>query len=130
MEKIVTIKNEYNSLETLHDFLKTISSFECSIEYDKWEVRTNTNGQMEQCLVLKKSGMHAVKLYFPRENVLKISYIVPSLIMNAYFGKSVKRRRDVIEIIAGKIKEVLLAPAQKKAFKELEKVVYRATMQN
>ncbi|WP_299136378.1 hypothetical protein [uncultured Tenacibaculum sp.] len=128
MEKIVTIKTEYNSLETLHNFLKNASSFECSKEYDKWEVRTDANGQMEQCLVLKKSGMHAVKLYFPRENTVKISYIIPNSFMNAYFGKSVKARRDILEIVTGKIKEVLLAPAQKKAFKELEKVVHKATM--
>ncbi len=128
MEKIVTIKNEYNSLETLQGFLKTASSFDCSKEYDKWEVRTDANGQMEQCLVLKKSGMHAVKLYFPRENTVKISYIIPNSFMNAYFGKSVKARRDILEIVTGKIKEALLAPAQKKAFKELEKVVHKATM--
>ncbi len=123
MEKIITIKKEYNSLDKLYNALKTISSYNCTKEYDKWEVRTDTNGQMAQCIVLKKSGMHAVKIYFIGENKVKINYIIPNSLMNAYFGKSVKLRRSIIEILAGKIKEIVLAPAQKKAFQELEMVV-------
>lgn len=128
MEKTIKVKNEYNSLDTLQRFLKTISSYECLKEYDKWDVRTDTNGQMEQCLVLKKSGMHAIKLYFVNESTVKLNYIIPNSLLNAYFGKSVKARRDIIEIITGKIKEALLAPAQKKAFQELEVVVNKATV--
>lgn len=123
MEKIITIKNEYNSLDLLHKFLKTESSFESSKEYDKWEYRTGTNGQMAKCIVLKKSAMHAIKLYFTEENTIKMNHIIPSSLMNAYFGKSVKARRNIIEIIAEKIKQTMLVPGQKKAFEELETVV-------
>ncbi|SDH49203.1 hypothetical protein SAMN04489796_10353 [Winogradskyella thalassocola] len=42
--------------------------------------------------------------------------------MHAYFGKSQKRYRNVLEIVTGKIKDTLLAPAQRKAFKEMEQV--------
>lgn len=123
MEKTITIKNEYNSLDTLHQFLKTASSFECSKTYDIWEQRTDANGQMEQCIVLKKSSMHAIKVFFVNENTVKINYVIPNKIMHAYFGKSVKAYRNILDIIAGIIKDALLASAQKKAFEELEQAL-------
>lgn len=128
MEKIITIKNEYNSLDILHDFLKNEATFETSKDYDIWEQRTDTNGQMEQCIILKKSNMHAVKLFFTEGNSVKINHIIPNKMMHAYFGKSVKARRGIIELLTGKVKEVLLAPAQKKAFEELEEVVKKAAI--
>lgn len=119
MEKTINVKKEYNSLDSLLSYLKSSSSLECSKEYDIWEMRTDVNGQMEQCLVLKKSAMHGLKIHFPNERSLKMSYIIPNKIMNAYFGKSEKARRNIIEIIAGIIKQTVLAPSQKNAFVEL-----------
>lgn len=120
MEKTMLLKNEYSSLDVLHNFLKETSSFESFKEYDTWDVRTDSNGQIAQCIVLKKSGMHAVKLYFTKPNEVKITCIIPSKIMHAYFGKSVKARQNSIEVLTGKLKELLLAPTQQKVFKELE----------
>lgn len=128
MENIITIKKELTSLDTLNTFLKTASSFECSKEYDIWETRTDANGQMAQCIVLKKSSMHAVKLFFVNEDTVKVNYIIPNKVMNAYFGKSQKRYRNILEIVAGQIKGVVLAPAQKKAFEELESVIRKASL--
>lgn len=122
MEKSMKIKNEYNSLDTLNTYLKTASSFESSKEYDSWDDRTNANGQMEQCLVLKKSNMHGMKVHFENDSTLKMTYIIPNKVMHAYFGKSEKRYRSILEIVTGKIKDTLLAPAQNKAFKEMEEV--------
>ncbi|NRD20041.1 hypothetical protein HNV08_08270 [Winogradskyella eckloniae] len=122
MEKTIKIKNEYNSLDTLYSYLKTATSFESSKEYDSWEVRTNIHGQMEQCLVLKKSNMHGMKVYFENENSLKMTYIIPNKIMQAYFGNSQKRYQNVLEIVTGKIKNILLTSSQNKAFKEMEQV--------
>jgi hypothetical protein len=82
---------------------------------------------MEQCLVVKKSSMHAVKLFFVNENTIKVSYIIPNKIMQAYFGKSVKARRNIIEIISGAIKQVILAGPQQKAFDELEQSINKIT---
>ena len=127
MEKIITVKNEYNSLDRLHNYLKTASSFECDKEYDVWEQRTDANGQLAKCVVLKKSNMHAVKIYFTEENKVKVNHIIPNKMMHAYFGKSVKARRNILEIITGLIKGAVLAPGQKKAFEELEKVLYKAS---
>lgn len=123
MEKVISIKKEYNSLDTLSEFLKSSSSFECSKDYDIWEQRTDSNGQMEQCVILKKSSMHAVKLFFTEGNKVKITHIIPNKMMNAYFGKSVEARKNILEVITGKIMEVVLAPAQKKAFEEMEQVL-------
>lgn len=127
MEKIITIKNEYNSLEKLYEFLKTTSSFECSKNYDKWDTRTDSNGQMAKCILLKKNSMHAIKIFFASNNTIKMDYIIPNSVMNAYFGKSEKARLNIIEVIAEKVKNSLLASAQKKAFEELEAVVNKAT---
>ncbi|WP_442266742.1 hypothetical protein ACSIGC_03320 [Tenacibaculum sp. ZS6-P6] len=125
MEKLITINNQHNSLDTLFESLKTISDFDCSKEYDRWEMRTETNGEMAKCIVLKKSNMHAIKIYFISDNTLKINHIIPNSIMNAYFGKSQKARKDIIEIVTGKIKEILLAPSQQKAFNELENEIIK-----
>ena len=91
MEKQITLKQDYNTLDKVLDFLKTESNLEFSKDYDSWDVRTDSNGQMEQCLVIKKSGMHGMKAYFPEENSLKMTYIIPNKLMNAYFGKSQKK---------------------------------------
>jgi len=125
MQKTINLKNEYNSLDSLQNFLKTASNFECSKEYDIWEQRTDANGQMAQCLVLKKSNMHAVKAYFTKDNTVKIDHIIPNKIMQAYFGKSVKARRNVLEIITGAITQAVLAGPQKKAFEEMEQVFHK-----
>jgi hypothetical protein len=123
MEKLITVKNEYNSLDSLNKYLKQSSSFESSTEYDNWEHRIDATGQLEKCVVIKKSAMHGMKLHFEKDNTLKMTYIIPNKVMHAYFGKNEKRYRSIIEIVAGKIKGALLAPAQKKAFEEMEQVV-------
>lgn len=119
MEQLISVKNEYASLDKIEAFIKKETSFEVKQDYDRWEVRTDENGQMEKCLIIKKSNMHGVKLYFTEENTLKINYIIPNKLMNAYFGKSPKKYQNIIEIITGKIKEMLLASSQKKAFEEI-----------
>tara|TARA_R110000765_G_scaffold366084_2_gene456209 strand:+ start:365 stop:748 length:384 start_codon:yes stop_codon:yes gene_type:complete len=126
MENVIEIKAEYNSMDKLYNYLKTVSEFECSKEYDVWEHRTNNNGQMAQCIVLKKSGMHAIKLFFVNDNAVKINHIIPNKMMHAYFGKSAKARQSILEILTGKIKEVVLAGSQQKVFEELEKVIKKA----
>jgi len=125
MENLITIKSEYNTLDKLHEFLKKDSNYEYSKEYDIWEHRIDANGQMEECLVIKKSSMHAIKIFFINENTVKINYIIPNKMMHAYFGKSVKARRNILEIITGLIKGAVLAPSQKKAFEELEQVLLK-----
>lgn len=123
MEKLITINNNLNSLDKLQEVLKKEVIYECSKEYDIWEMRTDKNGQMAQCVVVKKSNMHAVKLFLINENTVKMSYIIPNKIMQAYFGKSVEARRNIIEIIAGIIKQAVLAGPQQKAFDELEQKI-------
>ena len=120
MENLITIKNQYHSLDELQNALKNNSNYNCTKEYDIWEQRVDINGNLAQCLVLKKSNMHAVKLFFINENTLKANHIIPNKIMQAYFGKSQKAYQNVLEIITGKIKAAVLEPAQKKAFFEIE----------
>lgn len=129
MEKLITINNNLNSLDKLQEVLKKEAIYECSKEYDIWEMRTDKNGQMTQCVVVKKSNMHAVKLFFINENTVKMSYIIPNKIMQAYFGKSVEARRNIIEIIAGIIKQAVLAGPQQKAFDELEQNINKIIAQ-
>lgn len=126
MEQIIKIKSEYNSLDKLQNYIKKESSFETSQDYDSWEHRTDANGQMEKCIVIKKSSMNGVKVFFSKEDTIKVNHIVPSKTMNAYFGKSQKARRNIIEIISGKITQTLLSGGQKKAFEELSGVFNNA----
>lgn len=119
MEQIISVKSEYASLEKIEAFLKKETSFEVKQEYDSWEMRTDSNGQMEKCVVIKKGSMHGAKIHFTKDNAMKVSYIIPNKIMNAYFGKSQQKYQSVIQIIAGKIKDVLLSGSQKTAFEEI-----------
>lgn len=128
MENTINIKSEYNTLDALNQQLKNTSGLEVSKEYDVWEHRIDSNGQMAQCIVLKKSAMHGMKIHFQDDNKLKMTYIIPNKMMHAYFGKSQKRYQNIVEIITGKIKELVLAPNQKKAFLELEDVVKKAVL--
>lgn len=123
MENLIEIKTEFNTLDKLKEFLESESTYKCSKEYDTWEQRVNIQGKMEQCILLKKNNMHAIKIFFANSNTVKINYIIPNKVMHAYFGKSVKARRNIVEIVTGLIKNALLAPSQKKAFNELEAVV-------
>lgn len=125
MENLITISNQCNSLDQLHNILKSSTNLKCTKEYDIWEQRIDNNGNLAQCLVLKKNNMHAVKLFFINENTLKANHIIPNKIMQAYFGKSQKAYQNVIEIITGKIKTAVLEPAQEKAFYEIETEVVR-----
>lgn len=125
MEKQIRIKIEYNTLDKVLDLVKKESSYHCSKEYDSWDIRTDLNGQMEKCLIIKKSSMHGMKVHFTKENELMMSYIIPNKLMNAYFGKSVKASRNILEIITGVIKTALLSGSQKKAFEEMEFVLLK-----
>lgn len=123
MESLLKIQNQYNSLDSLKAFIKTQTDYECSIEYDIWEGTIDANGQMAQCLVIKKSGMHAVKALFVNDSTLKVSHFIPNKVLNAYFGKSVKAYRSILEIAGEAIKNSLLKDSQQKAFDELEKLI-------
>jgi len=47
--------------------------------------------------------------------------------MNAYFGKSVKARRSILEVVGGMVTQTVLKDGQEKAFKELEAFVAKAS---
>lgn len=119
MQSILEINEEFASLDKIVNYINTNTSFGASIVYDHWEVRTDTNGQMEQCVLIKKSGMHGAKAYFIYKNTLNIGYIIPNKVMDAYFGKSQKAYKNILDIVAGSIKNVLLANSQKNAFNEI-----------
>lgn len=119
MEKIITIKKEYGSLEKLLEFLKLSSGYDCSLNHDKWNIRRDENGQIEQCLLIKKSGMHGLNVYFLDENTIEVHYTIPNMLLHAYFGKSQKQYRRIDEIILGKVRDLILIGSQKKAFNEM-----------
>ena len=51
MENLITINNNYTSLDQLHNVLKENTNYTCTKEYDIWEQRVDTNRQMAQCIV-------------------------------------------------------------------------------
>jgi hypothetical protein len=122
MEKTLKIKTDYNSLEKLLEFAKTESSYKSSLEYDTWEMRTDANGQMEQCLLVQKSSMHGVKVYFTGADTIKINQVIPSKTKNALLGANPNKRRNILELITSSIKNAIVKGAQKKAFNEMQVV--------
>lgn len=126
MNALIKINSKYSSLDKLQNFLSNTSNYKCQKEYDIWDVRTDAKGQMAQCLTLKKNNMNAIKAFFVDDSAVKIDHIIPNKLMHAYFGKSVKARRNIIEILAGTIKQAVLKGTQENAFKELEQLVLKA----
>ena len=112
MEKRIKVKSDYNSLEAINKLVKDESNFESKIDYDSWDIRTDSNGQMEKCVLIKKSNMHGMKVHIENDTLV-MSYLIPNKVMNAYFGRSVKIRRNILEIVAGGIKNALLSGSQK-----------------
>ncbi|SNR16268.1 hypothetical protein [Tenacibaculum jejuense] len=128
MKKIITIKQEYNSLEKLQSYINEESNYSSNIQYDKWEIRKDNNGNMQKCIMLKKSAMHGLKVYFLDDKTIELSYAIPNVFLHGWFGKSQKAYRGIDEIILGKIKDAVLVGSQKKAFTELEQVFNKATV--
>ncbi|PIE98644.1 MAG: hypothetical protein CR988_02245 [Treponema sp.] len=128
MERKVRIQDEYNSLEKIEEFAKKESAFEVFQKYDGWEMRTGADGKMEKCVVIKKSNMHGIKIYFCEEHVLKIDYVIPNKLMDAFFGKNQKRRQSIFEIIGGIIKTALLKNSQQTVFDEMVKIFDKITV--
>ncbi len=122
-KKLIKIKPEYTSLEELLSHVQKNESYTASINYDQWNVRKDANNQMAKCLIIKKSTMHGIIAHFHDNETLQVSYIVPNVLLNAYFGKNQKAYRSIFEIIAGKIKDAVLAGSQKKAFEEMEQAL-------
>ncbi len=122
MKKIITIKEEYNSLEKLQSYLKTASNYSSNIQHDKWEMKKDAAGNMLKCLMVKKSAMHGVKVYFLDNKTIELSYAIPNALLHAWFGKSQQAYRRIDEIVLGKIKDAVLAGSQKKVFNEMEQV--------
>ncbi len=119
MERLISVKKDYASLEKIEAFINNETDYQASQEYDSWEMRTDSNGQMEKCVVLKKSNMHGAKLYFTQGNTLKVNYLIPNRTMNAFFGPNQQAYRSIKDIVAGKIKDLILSSSQKKAFEEI-----------
>jgi hypothetical protein len=123
MQAKITVKEEFKTLDKMLDFVSDESPFECKKEYDSWDVRTGINGQMEQCIIVKQSAMNGVKLHFADESTLVMTHIVPSKVMNAYFGKSQKAHKNILEVVTGKIGELVFSGSKKKAFSEVEQLL-------
>lgn len=119
MEAEIQLSEEFTTLDQLISYLNANTSFKVSKEYDHWDVRTDAKGQMEQCVLVKKSGMHGAKAYFVYKNTIKMDYIVPNKVLNAYFGNSQKAHKSILEIVTGQLKNIFLAGSQKKAFREI-----------
>ncbi len=119
MEKLLPIKQEYASLEKIEAFINKESSFEAKQEYDSWDLRKDANGQMEKCVIIKKSNMHGAKLFFTDNNTMKINFFIPNKMMNAFFGENKQKYKGIREIVAGKIRAMALSGSQKKAFNEI-----------
>lgn len=111
----------FDSLNKVFDEIKRISPYEASMVYDIWDMRTDSKGQMEKCVLLKKNNMHGVKLHLEDPQTLRLTYVIPNKILNAYFGKSQKRYKNILEILTEKIASVALAGSQKNAFDEIAK---------
>lgn len=121
LERLISVNNEYASLDKIEQYLKDNTPFEIKQDYDAWDVRTDANGQMEKCVIIKKSGMHGAKVYFSSGNTMRVTFLIPSKMMNAFFGKNQQKYQTIVDIITGKIKDLFLSGSQKKSFEEITK---------
>lgn len=54
MENLITINNQYGSLDQLHNVLKLSTNLKCTKEYDIWEQRVDNNGNLATMSYIKK----------------------------------------------------------------------------
>ncbi len=118
MEKLIKVKEEFNSLDKIENFLKKESSYQVSQDYDRWEIRADENGHMKKCVVVQKSNLYGLKLFLTNESTVKATYIIPNKIMESYFGKKAGFR-SIFKVITEKIKDAILSGKQQKAFDEM-----------
>jgi hypothetical protein len=113
MEQQLRINSNYDSLDKVMAFLKPKTSYNCSQEYNTWEVATGS--EIPKCILVKKSAMIGLKIDFSNQNTLKIMPVVPSKFLVSFTeGKG----------IAPPIVRALLSGGQKKLVNEVsEKLV-------
>lgn len=119
MERSLKIREAFDSLDKLFEELKKTSPYDVSMEYDSWDIRIDARGEMEKCILLKKSSMHGLKMYFDDKLNLQACYVIPNKFMNAYLGKSQKKYRNILEILSSKLLSLAISGQQKKAFDEM-----------
>ncbi|MEN7551297.1 hypothetical protein AAG747_25490 [Rapidithrix thailandica] len=102
------LKQEYNTLESIKDFLATKTSLECFIALDEWifdEIRVS-----RKCVVVKKSGIAGAKVVFEEANIVDIQPIAPSRFINTL------TMRGLLAMII----QFIISGAQNKVAEEVE----------
>lgn len=70
------LKQEFNSLENIREFLETKTDLECSVTVDKWYTDHFLTGS--NCVLIKKSGTAGAKVVLLEDNIINIAPVAPS----------------------------------------------------
>lgn len=119
MQELIRLKPEFTSLKQIEDFVNNETKYTATQEYDAWDVRTDENGQMDKCVIIKKNSMNGVKVYFSDKNTLKADFKIPNKLAEAFLGKSQQEYKGIKEIVGDAINNLLLSSSQQKAFDEI-----------
>lgn len=123
------LNDSFTDLEALKIALINNSNYDSSLEYDIWNVvmglnglpghRLDEQGHIAKCIVLKKNNLNAIAVYLKKNNEVHVKHIIPNAFLQGILGKSNEQRQNILEIITGKLKAMILADKQEKAFIEL-----------
>jgi len=73
------LKQEFNSLEHIKEFLETKTDLECSVTMDKWvTMDKRTISAKDNCVLVKKSGSAGAKVVLLDDNIINIQAVAPS----------------------------------------------------
>jgi len=119
----------FTDLDALKTAIKNNTNYDSSLEYDTWNVVMGLNGQpghrldeqghIAKCIVLKKNNLNAIAVYLKKDNEVHVKHIIPNAFLQGILGESNEQRQNILEIITGKLKAMILADKQEKAFIEL-----------
>lgn len=104
MEITFKIKDDYNSLDKLLNYVKPKTNYTCTKTDNTWEDFTI---KFDKCVLIKKNTFYAIKVDFVNKNTIKLEPVIPS----SYFRNFAKGRgfTPIITnlLISGKQKSML-----------------------
>ncbi len=78
----IKIKESYDSLDKVLNYLSKESEYKCKKVYNIWEAAIGA--KTEKCILIKKNAFIGLKADFVKKNVLKLKPVVPHNMLIAF----------------------------------------------
>ncbi len=115
METIIKLKEGYNSLDKVLEYVSTKSNYECEKIFNSWRTISFSK---EYCILIKKNSIDGAIINFVDENEIRIATEVPSKYFYGWtVGRGImpplvrlllsKKRKTTLEEVTGYFKDIM-----------------------